>query len=158
MNSCFQCKKNLSEKNIVRCELRKQDFCSLKCIMIKKSNINHKFKAKKCELDGIKFPSKLERDCYRVLCSLKEKGVILFFLRQASFDLPGGFMHKVDFQVFTQGNVLFIEAKGKDLAMGKMKREQVEDLYNIKIHIAKSSFDIIQIIGKEGEQNRDAIP
>ncbi len=148
MIECEVCKKRFDEKDSSYCFLGDRKFCSLHCYT--KKNIKHKFKAKSCEYDDIKFPSMLERDCYKMLKSLKEKGVIVFFLRQIGFDLPGGYVHKVDFAVFASNDVLFIEAKGKDLAMGAMKRKQVEEIYAIKIHLAKNCVDIIKILKKEG--------
>ncbi len=148
MIACEVCKNEFDEKDSSYCFLGDRKFCSLNCYTKKK--IKHKFKAKSCEYDDIKFPSMLERDCYKILKSLKEKGVIMFFLRQIGFDLPGGYVHKVDFAVFTPSCVLFIESKGKDLSLGKMKRKQVEDIYGIKIHLAKSSMDIIKILKQEG--------
>lgn len=98
--------------------------------------IKHKYGAMRCDYEGKRFPSKLERDCYIRLRKMQELGRIRFFLRQVPFDLPGGVKHIVDFQVFTQDSVIFIEAKGRDLAVGKLKREQVEDLYQLRIYVA----------------------
>lgn len=106
----------------------------------------HKFGSQRCEKDGIKFPSKLERNCYSVLKDLESTGVILFFLRQIPFDLPGGYIHRVDYCVFTKNSVIFIEAKGKDLTVGKMKRTQVEDLYGVSIFLAFKPEQIYKII------------
>lgn len=84
----------------------------------------------------------LERSCYLKLKKLKEESRILFFLRQIPFDLPGGMRHVVDFCVFLKDEVKFLEAKGRDLAIGKLKRLQVEDIYNIPIEIVKNSNEI----------------
>jgi hypothetical protein len=111
--------------------------------------LRHKYGAKRCERDGIKFPSKLERGCYDVLMSQKDKGLVLFVIRQIPFDLPGGAVHKIDYCVFTKENVIFIEAKGRDLAMGKMKRLQVEELYNVTIHVVTEPSQIYRIINEE---------
>lgn len=105
------------------------------------SQPRHKFRAKPCAEDGIKFPSKLERDYYRYLRDCKDCGTIIFFLRQVPFDLPGGVKHVVDFMVFHEGGeVEFIEVKGLDLPAGKMKRKITEDIYQIKI----------KVVGKNG--------
>lgn len=106
----------------------------------------HKFHAVRCERDNKKFPSKLERSCYDILISLKEKKQILFFLRQVPFDLPGGHKHSIDYCVFTPENVIFIEAKGRDLPVGKIKREQVQDIYNINIFIVKKANEIYEVV------------
>lgn len=111
-----------------------------------KRRVRHKFGAKACETDGIKFPSLLERNCYLCLKQLQEQQQIRFFLRQVRFDLPGGHKHLVDFAVFTLEEVIFIEAKGRDLETGKLKRDQSEAIYGIDIHIAKHPTDCIEII------------
>lgn len=108
--------------------------------------IKHKYSAKACERDGIKFPSKLERNCFDKLKSLKSQGKIRMFLRQAQFDIPGGFKHFVDFCVFTDDHVLFIESKGRDLPMGRLKRLQVEELFDISIHVVKDPSEIEKVL------------
>ncbi len=57
----------------------------------------HKFKAKPTTLDGIHFASKAEATYYTHLLYEKEKGNIVFFLRQAPFHLPGNTRYVVDF-------------------------------------------------------------
>lgn len=97
----------------------------------------HKYGAVRSEIDGIKFPSQLEKNCYLLLKNLQDSKKIVFFLRQVPFDLPGGFRHFVDYCIFTKDTVIFLEAKGRDLAQGKLKRKQVEDIYNIPVHVVK---------------------
>lgn len=108
--------------------------------------LKHKFKAKKCEYDQKKFPSKLEKECYILLDQEKKEGGILFFLRQVGFDLAGSTRHFVDFCVFTKEEVFFVDAKGRDLPMGILKRKQVEDLYNIKIFIVKNLKELANLL------------
>lgn len=96
----------------------------------------HKFGAVRCERNGKKFPSKLEAKCYSELRERQNKGEILFFLRQVPFDLPGNCKHCIDFCVFfSNGSVEFIEAKGRDLPLGKLKRNQVEEIFGIEVHV-----------------------
>lgn len=95
----------------------------------------HKYGAVRCEEDKIKFPSLLERNCYRALKKLRDQGKILFFLRQIPFDLPNGQRHLVDFCVFLRDEVIFLEAKGRDLDLGKLKREIVEAIYQVPIKL-----------------------
>lgn len=69
----------------------------------------------------------------------RKAGEISFWLEQTPFRLPGDIIYRLDFVVFT-GNagiyeVDWVEVKGKDLALGKLKRKQVEDLYGIKITV-----------------------
>ncbi len=92
-----------------------------------------KYNAVKTEVDGITFPSKKEAKIYQLL---KLRSGVKFILRQIPFDLPGGYRHKLDFMVFYHdGKVEWVEAKGMDLAMGRMKRKQVEVLYGITIEV-----------------------
>jgi hypothetical protein len=114
--------------------------------MFKRKTLNHKYKSIPCERSGIKFPSKLERSCYDTLMEIKKKNEIIFILRQIPFDLPGGYIHRVDYCAFTDKSVIFIEAKGRDLPMGKLKRKQVEEIYGITIFLANKASDIYKII------------
>lgn len=116
-----------------------------------KRRLKHKYGAKPCEKDFIKFPSQLERDCYLVLKQLVLANQILFFLRQIPFDLPGGYLHKVDFCLFTHDNAILIEAKGRDLITGRMKRKQVEDLYNLEIFVVNQAKDILKVLNEYGK-------
>ena len=117
---------------------------------MKYTPIRHKFNAQRVEKDGIKFPSKLEKQCYEILKKLMEDGIILFFLRQVPFDLPGPSRHQVDFCIFTENNVIFIEAKGRDLPMGKLKRKQVEEIYSIPSHVVKKPLEINEVVQTYG--------
>jgi hypothetical protein len=105
--------------------------------------MRHKYGAKKCEYDDIKFSSKLEGKYYQRLKRLKESGEILFFLRQVPFHLPGNTKYIIDFVEFhaprdgDQGDVIFTEVKGYDTAMSKLKISQAEDLYGIKINMVR---------------------
>lgn len=98
--------------------------------------LRHKFGAVRCESDGKKFPSKLERNYYNQLVLRQKAGEVLFFLRQIPFDLPGNVIYRADFQVFkNDGTVEFIDTKGKDTALSISKRKMVEDLYPVSINI-----------------------
>lgn len=95
----------------------------------------HKFHAVRCESDGKKFPSLLEKRYYEQLKLRQKAGEVVFFLRQVPFDLPG-MKYVTDFQIFlADGTVEFVDTKGKDTPMSKAKRKAVEELYPIKIKI-----------------------
>jgi len=80
---------------------------------------------------------------------LRQKaGEIHFWLEQVPFRLPGDQVYRLDFVVFYTLPVIdhpgemvnawmvrFIEVKGKDLSMGRLKRKQTEELYRIKIEV-----------------------
>jgi hypothetical protein len=100
--------------------------------------IKHKFGAVRCEREGIKFPSMLERNYYDQLKYRQNAGDVLFFLRQPSFDLPGKVRYVADFLVFLKdGTVEFVDTKGKDTPVSIAKRKMVEDLYPISLKIVK---------------------
>lgn len=95
-----------------------------------------KFKSRVTWVDNIRFPSKLQAAHYVLLKQMKEFGGIAYFLREVSFDLPGGVKHRVDWMV---GNLtdppIFADSKGFDTSMGRLKRKQVLERYGIKIRL-----------------------
>ena len=96
----------------------------------------HKFRASPSDEDGIRFASKKERAYYRVLKLRQKSGEVLFFLRQAPFHLPGNVRHVIDFiEFWMDGTVHFVEIKGFDTPLGKLKRKQVMDLYPINVEV-----------------------
>lgn len=98
----------------------------------------HKFSAKKCERDGRKFPSLLERRYYDQLKIRERAGDVLFFLCQVPFHLPGNVKYVCDFQIFLKnGEVEFVDTKGFDTALSIAKRKLVESVYPVKIKIIK---------------------
>lgn len=104
----------------------------------KKMTIKHKFHAERCEREGIKFPSKLERKYYDQLKLLQRAGDVLFFLRQCPFDLPGGIVYRCDFLVFyADGTCEVIDCKGIETEGFKLKRKLLEESYPIKLKIVK---------------------
>ncbi len=85
---------------------------------------------------GIKFQSKKEARVYRELCCRVHAGEIKFFLMQVPFRLQGGYIHRLDFMLIkTDGSIEYVEVKGRDLPMGKMKRKMVEAEYKIVISV-----------------------
>jgi hypothetical protein len=84
--------------------------------------------------NGILFASVKEMDYYKDLELLIKAGEMRFFLRQVPFDLPGGVKYKVDFVEFRKdGSVRFVDVKGMETPMFKVKRKQVEACYLVKI-------------------------
>lgn len=117
-------------------ELKK--YSELQKLKEKQKRLKHKFKASPCERNGIKFPSKLERAYYDKLLLLQKSGEVVFFLRQVGFDIPGNRRYFADFLVFwADGTADIVDTKGKDTEISKLKRDQVEELYPIKINIVK---------------------
>lgn len=100
--------------------------------------IKHKFHAVACQADEINFSSKAERNYYHSLKALKKAGQVVFFLMQVPFHLPGKTKYIVDFQVFyADGTVDFVDVKGIETDVFKIKKRQVEEIYPIKIKIVK---------------------
>lgn len=104
--------------------------------------LNNKFHAQITEADGIKFVSKKEAAQFRELQARQHAGEIKFFLLQVPFLLPGvddrgkRTRHYLDFMAIrTDGQIEYIEVKGCDLPVGKMKRRQVEEIYGINIEV-----------------------
>ncbi len=98
--------------------------------------IRHKYNAKRTEIDSLKFDSKLEASYYAHLKLLQQAGVILFFLRQVPFHLPGNVTYRADFMSFySDGSVEIVDCKGFDTPGSRLKRKQVEDLYPVSIKI-----------------------
>jgi Protein of unknown function (DUF1064) len=98
--------------------------------------LKHKYGAIRCERDGKKFPSKLERRYYDRLNLLQRSGEILFFIRQIPFDLPGNTKYVADYMTFLpSGDVEIVDVKGKMTPMSNLKIKQVESLYPVKIKI-----------------------
>lgn len=94
----------------------------------------HKFNAVRTERDGIKFASKREAKHYDVLKELQASGVVLFFLRQVPFHLPGGVKYVCDFLVFfADGSCQVRDAKGMPTPLYIAKKKMVEATYPITI-------------------------
>jgi hypothetical protein len=103
---------------------------------------SNKFHAKITEADGIRFHSKKEARIFRELQARQHMKEIKFFLMQVPFLLPGvsdngkRTRHYLDFMAIRDdGEIEYIEVKGRDLPMGKLKRRQTEELYGIKIQV-----------------------
>ena len=96
----------------------------------------HKFSARPTEVDNIKFASRKEAKYYRELKLRQQAGEVVFFLRQVPFHLTAGVKYVCDFQVFlSDGTVQFIDVKGMETPMFKLKCKQVEELYPITITV-----------------------
>jgi hypothetical protein len=98
------------------------------------------------EADGIRFPSKKHRAYFLRLKAEQHAGMIRYFIREVPFDIPGVYedsrgrrrvaRHFVDFGVCCMdGSFRWVEVKGRDIAMGRLKRIQTESLYGIKIEV-----------------------
>jgi hypothetical protein len=95
----------------------------------------HKYNAKATVVDGFRFDSKKEAAHYKRNKLLLANGDMIMQLRQTPLHLPDGVVYRLDFMEFySDGTILFIDVKGRDTPMSKLKRGQVEYLYpHIKI-------------------------
>ena len=87
-------------------------------------------------VDSVVFDSLKEAEKYRELKIRRdsEDGDVLFFHRQVIFDLPGGTVAKIDFQVFYRnGTVEYIDVKGRKTKSYIRNKKQVEALYPVRI-------------------------
>lgn len=97
-----------------------------------------KYGNKITEVDGIKFHSKLEAAFYSHLCLLKDHGKVLYFLRQVAIHLPANIRYICDFQIFySDGSVRYVDTKGVETEVFRIKKKQVEALFPIKIELVK---------------------
>jgi len=94
-------------------------------------------------VDGLRFASKAESRRYQELCLLQrareanERGVAVYtansvrwFIRQPSFDLPGGVRYIADFLViWDDGHVTCEDVKGVETAVFKIKKKLFEEKY-----------------------------
>lgn len=84
----------------------------------------------------MRFDSKKEAGYYDQLLLRVKSGEVLFFLRQVPIQLPGKTKLVIDFLIFlTDGTVEFLDVKGMQTEVFKLKRRQVEELYPFKIII-----------------------
>jgi hypothetical protein len=65
---------------------------------------------------------------------LQQQNVVLFFLRQVPFHLPGNVKYYCDFQVFwVDGNITFEDVKGMKTDIYILKKKLVEQTYPITL-------------------------
>lgn len=102
----------------------------------------NKYNAKRTEVDGIWFDSKLEAARYVELRALEKSGHIAWFIRQVPFDLPGGIKYRADFLIvwhiwdpYQTRNPTVEDCKGARTRVSINKIKQVEAIYGIKIDI-----------------------
>jgi hypothetical protein len=104
----------------------------------------NKYNAKRTEytspLNGTRtYDSKAEAAYAAKLDIDRAAGIIDWWLPQVPIRLPGGVTYRADFLVnhWADGgdDLEFVDVKGRDTAMSKLKRKQVADLYGIEIKV-----------------------
>lgn len=97
-----------------------------------------KYNNEKTEYNGIKYDSKLEASYAVHLDMAKKHGLIGYWLRQVPFELPGGVRYRVDFLVVGgPEGIRYVDVKGRETDLFKLKKKQVESLYPVEIEIVK---------------------
>lgn len=104
-----------------------------------------KYRSRRTPYNGVLYDSKKEADFAQSLDLEQKAGVILFWLRQVPFELPGNVKYRLDFMVFYPGGkVRYFRVKGIDRKTGKivtqtaasrMKERQIEALYPVSIEL-----------------------
>ena len=86
---------------------------------------------------GIRFDSKREAKYYEQLLVRVAGKEVLYFLRQVPVHLPGGTKLVVDFLEFhADGSVHYVDVKGKETPVFRLKKREVEHQYPIRIELA----------------------
>lgn len=109
-----------------------------------------KYNAKKVEVDGIKFDSKVEAEYYLHLKEMQEKKEIQGFERQIKMTLQDSFYlegvkgkiraitYVVDFKVTeNDGSITYIDVKGIETDVFKMKRKMFMNRYRTPLVTVK---------------------
>lgn len=88
--------------------------------------------------DGFRFDSKKEAAYYDQLKIRQQIGEVSHFLMQVPFHLPGNTRYVLDFLVFfTDGSAPeYVDVKGRETQVFRLKKRQVESLYPIRITLA----------------------
>jgi len=98
-----------------------------------------KYYAQPTIVDDIRFPSKLEARYYSKLKLLQKAGEIKYFLMQIPFRLPGKVTYRCDFMIVNNDNsIRYVDTKGVETPVFKIKKRQVEALYPVVIEIVKN--------------------
>ncbi len=97
-----------------------------------------KYGAAPTVVDGIRFDSKSEARYYERLKLRVQSGEVLYFLMQVPFRLPGNTRYVVDFmEVHADGSIHWVDVKGVETQMFRLKKRQVESLYPVTIEVTK---------------------
>lgn len=88
--------------------------------------------------NGIRFDSKKEARYYDQLLIRQQLGEVSHFLMQVPFHLPGNTRYVLDFLVFytDERTPDYVDVKGRETQVFRLKKRQVEELYPIRITLA----------------------
>lgn len=106
-----------------------------------KSLKRSKYRNTPTNFEGHRFDSAAECDYYKHLMKLERAGEVLMILRQVPFHLTANSeniaKYVCDFQVFYKDRVEFVDVKGLETDMFKLKKKLVESQYPVEIKIVK---------------------
>jgi len=96
-----------------------------------------KYKAKWCEVDGIKFQSRREARVYQNLKLMEKSGAVVKFERQVPYRFEGNgarITYRADFVItFADGHVEVWDAKGYPNDTYPLKKKLMKIFYNIDV-------------------------
>src|SRR5690625_3705765 len=103
-----------------------------------KRRVRHKYNAKPTMHGGRRYASKAEARYAQMLEARERAGEVVFFLEQVPMRTYGGTRYYVDFVVFeADGTVRFIDVKGVETQVFKLKKREIEAIYPIEIEVVK---------------------
>ncbi len=98
--------------------------------------VHHKYHAKPDTRGNLRFDSKKEARYFDTLKLRVDVGEVLYFHRQVPIELPGKTKYVVDFQEFhSDGTVHYVDVKGAQTEVFRLKKRQVEALYPFEIEV-----------------------
>lgn len=98
-----------------------------------------KYRNQPTVVDSIRFDSKKEARYYEQLKLRQAAGEVWYFLRQVPIYLPGGTRYVIDFLVFfndAQRPAEYVDVKGRETQVFRLKKREVEHHYPIRIQLA----------------------
>ena len=81
---------------------------------------NHKYKAVRCEADGIKFDSKAERDYYLTVKS--DPSIEVLECQPKIYLTRARILYKPDFLIMHSGRKIWVDVKGMETSVFRIKR------------------------------------
>lgn len=100
----------------------------------------HKFGAERTEANGREYASKAEARYAQGLALHQQSGQLLFWLEQVPIALPGKTKYVVDFVEFwSDGDVKFVDVKGVETQLFRLKKRQVEEIYPFEIEVVNTA-------------------
>ena len=98
-----------------------------------------KYRNQPTVVDSIRFDSKKEARYYEQLKLRQAAGEVWYFLRQVPIYLPGGTRYVIDFVVFFKDAKRapeYVDVKGRETQVFRVKKREVEHHYPIRILLA----------------------